>query len=403
MRACILSWFFVLVHGVGKLLDTALRLAQILGGISQTSVLSVELRLELPDAGLHLGNGLLASLEGGLLSLIKAGLSVLDLGLEQLLVPVEHHGALLLSSELLSQPGGVNHGMLGLVLGHLGLGDHLGQVVTEGVHLGLALALGSLDGLVGAGLLGQSLVGVGQLLLNHPPIPVGLLKESAGLLKSVLVGIDSPVSGDESILGGGLGPDLILVFGLDLADSCLDPLDVSLALGIGSICVLKSNTKVNNIGLQLLLHPESLNLALGLALKLHLHAIDGLGKVLLGGGKLLVLLGQTALDLLPDLGELQGGSEHLVLLLLQGALSLRQSGLKLHLLSLEPLPDFVNLVDRAASLSDLVEDVLDLVGQGLVLAPDLLQLEKSLVIGVLHLEQLGGHAAGLILSTVQIH
>merc|ERR550525_348598 len=283
-------------------------------------------------------------------------------------------------------PGGVNHGVLGLVLRHLGLGDHLIQVVTEVVHLSLALALGSLDGLVGAGLLGQSLVGVGQLQLNHPPVPVGLLKESAGLLKSVLVGIDSPVSGDESILGGGLGPDLVLVFGLDLADGSLDPLDVSLAFGIGSIGVLKSNTKVNNIGLLLLL-PESLNLALGLALKLHLHAIDGLGKVLLGGGKLLVLLGQTALDLLPDLGELQGGSEHLVLLLLQGALSLRQSGLKLHLLSLQSLADFVNLVDGAASLSDLVEDVLDLVGQGLVLAPNLLQLEKSLVIGVLHLEQ----------------
>merc|ERR1712066_781828 len=206
MRACILSWFFVLVHGVGELLDATLRLAQILGGISQTSVLSVELRLELPDAGLHLGNGLLASLEGGLLSLIKAGLSVLDLGLEQLLVPVEHHGALLLSSELLSQPGGVNHGMLGLVLGHLGLGDHLIQVVTEVVHLGLALALGSLDGLVGAGLLGQSLVGVGQLLLNHPPIPVGLLKESAGL----------------AILGEVQGGNLLsllnlLLVGLDLA------------------------------------------------------------------------------------------------------------------------------------------------------------------------------------------
>merc|ERR1719278_225460 len=120
---------------------------------------------------------------------------------------------------------------MGLLLGHLGLGGHLVQVVAEVVHFNLALGLGSIDGLVGAGLLGQSLVGVGQLLLNHPPVPVRLLQKSAGLLKSVLVGIDSPVSGDESILGGGLGPDLILVFGLDLANSCLDPLDVSLAFG----------------------------------------------------------------------------------------------------------------------------------------------------------------------------
>merc|ERR1711983_248189 len=129
-------------------------------------------------------------------------MSVLDLGLEQLLVPLEHHGGLLLGPELFSQPGGVNHGVLGLVLGHLGLGGHLIQVMAEVVHLSLALALSSLDGLVGAGLLGQSLVGVGELLLNHPPVPVGLLEQGASLLESVLIGIDPPVSGNERILGG---------------------------------------------------------------------------------------------------------------------------------------------------------------------------------------------------------
>merc|ERR1719384_3072127 len=141
---------------------------------------------------------------------------------------------------------------------------------------------------------------------------------------------------------------------------------------------------------------------LGLGLQLHLHAIDGLGEVLLGGSELLVLLSDAALDLLPDLGELQGSSQHLVLLLLQGALGLRQSGLQLHLLSLQPLADFVNLVDGAASLGDLVHDVLDLIGQGLVLAPDLLQLKNRLVIGILNPEEFSRDIAGLLLSTVQI-
>merc|ERR1719323_166059 len=189
--------------------------------------------------------------------------------------------------------------------------------MTEVVHLGLALALCSLDGLVGAGLLGQSLVGVGELLLDHPPVPVGLLQQGAGLLQSVLVGIDSPISGDEGILSSGLGPDLILILGLDLANDGLNPLDVPLALRVSSISVLKSNAKINNIGLELLLHPESLDLALGLTLQLHLHAVKSLHEVLLGGSELLVLLSQATLNLLPHLGELQGGSQHLVLLLLR--------------------------------------------------------------------------------------
>merc|ERR1719281_1219850 len=170
----------VLVNGVGQLLNVTLGLAQVLGSVSKTSVLSIKLGLELTDASLHLGNGLLATLESSLFSLIKTGLSVLDLSLKKLLVSLQHHGDLLLGTELLGQSGGVNHGSLGLVLGHLGLGGHLVQIVSEVVHLGLALGLGAIDGLVGAGLLGQGLVGVGQLLLDHPPVPVGLLQESAG-------------------------------------------------------------------------------------------------------------------------------------------------------------------------------------------------------------------------------
>merc|ERR1719468_929522 len=93
---------------------------------------------------------------------------------------------------------------------------------------------------------------------------------------------------------------------------------------------------------------------------------------------------------------------HLVLLLLEGGLSPLKSGLELHLLSLEPLPDFVNLVDGAASLGDLVHDVLDLVGQGLVLPPDLLQLEDGLLIGGLDLEQLGRGVPGLLLAHIKV-
>merc|ERR1719225_2504190 len=145
-----------------------------------------------------------------------------------------------------------------------------------------------------------------------------------------------------------------------------------------------------------------LNLTLGLSLKSHLHSLESLAKVLLGGGKLLVLLSDALLDLLSDLGELQLAPQHLVLLLLQGSLSLGQGSLQLHLLSLETLSDFVNLVDGATALSDLVHDVLDLIGQSLVLPPDLLQLEDGLVVGVLHSEQFGADITSLLLGHVKV-
>merc|ERR1719447_678686 len=111
---------------------------------------------------------------------------------------------------------------------------------------------------------------------------------------------------------------------------------------------------------------------------------------------------RVALDLLSDLGELQLGAEHLVLLLLEGGLGLLQGGLQLQLLGLQTLADFVNLVDGATSLGDLVHDVLDLVGEGLVLATDLIQLEHRLLVGRLDLEQVGGGVAGLLLADVQV-
>merc|ERR1719220_2383956 len=166
--------------------------------------------------------------------------------------------------------------------------------------------------------------------------------------------------------------------------------------------MLKSQAKIGSVPLKLLLHPESLSLALGLGLKGHLHGIEGLGLSLLDEDELLLLLGKTALDLLPDGVELQLAPQHFVLLLLKGGLGLLQGGLQLHLLGLKTLPDFVNLVDGASTLADLVHDILNLVGESLVLPADLLQLEHGLLIGRLDLEELRGGVASLLLADVQV-
>merc|ERR1719341_1226727 len=131
----------------------------------------------------------------------------------------------------------------------------------------------------------------------------------------------------------------------------------------------------------LLLHPQSLSLALGLGLKGNLHGVQGLGLGFLYKDELLLLLSKAALDLLPDSVELKLAPQHLVLLLLKGGLL--QGRLKLQLLGLKTLPDFVNLVDRASTLADLV---LDILGESLVLPADFLQLEHGLLVGRLNLE-----------------
>merc|ERR1712079_321273 len=279
-----------------------------------------------------------------------------------------------------SETSSINHSSSGLLLGQSGLVGHLVQVALELVVLRLQLPAGSGNGLVDVGEVSEVLVGVGQLLLGGASLSVRGLKKSAGLLEGVLHGCGLAVGGDLGVGRGGRG----------------------LGLSVTRDGVLKSEAEITRISLQLLLHSKSLSLALGLSLEGGLHGVQSLGLVLADHGELLVLLGNSALNLGLDLGELHLASQDLVLLLLESGLGLLKSRLELHLLGLEPLADFVNLVDGAASLSDLVHDVLDLIGQGLVLTSDLLKLEDSLLIGRLNLEQLRGGIPGLLLAHIQV-
>merc|ERR1719419_1597051 len=264
------------------------------------------------------------------------------------------------------------------------------------------LPLGGRDGLVDIGQVSQSLVGVSEFLLSSTTLAIGSLKKSASLHKTVGNSSGPAVGSDLGVGSGRLGGRLLVHLDLSVAHLEGVLLDGCLGLSVASNGVLESQTKVSSVSLELLLHPESLSLALGLGLKGNLHRVEGLGLSLLDEDELLLLLGKAALDLLPDSVELQLAPQHLVLLLLEGGLGLLQGGLELHLLGLEALPDLVNLVDGASTLADLVHDVLDLVGESLVLPADLLQLEHGLLVGRLHLEQLRGGVAGLLLADVQV-
>merc|ERR1719436_1612542 len=319
-----------------------------------------------------------------------------------LLVLLQVHGKLLFTTELISKAGSIHHGTGGLVLRHLGLIGHLVKVRIELGQLNLQLPLGGGDRLVDVGQVGKGLIGVSQLLLRSTTLAVSGLQKSTSLLQAVLHGSCPPVSGDLGVSSGRLGHGLLVDLDLGITHLECVLLDGGLGLSVAGNGVLESQSKVSSVSLKLLLHPESLSLALGLSLEGNLHGVQGLGLGLLHKQELFLLLSQATLNLLPDSIELELAPQHLVLLLLEGGLSLLQGRLKLELLGLQALPDFVNLVDGAAALADLVHDVLDLVGEGLVLPADFLQLEHGLLVGRLDLKQLRRGVASLLLADVEV-
>merc|ERR1719340_248786 len=93
----------VLIRSIGHLLDTSLRLAEILLRISHPTGLGINLRFKLTNPSFHLVHGLLSSLESIGLGIIKPGLHILDLALKQLAVPLKALGHILLIPEFIAR------------------------------------------------------------------------------------------------------------------------------------------------------------------------------------------------------------------------------------------------------------------------------------------------------------
>merc|ERR1719184_714610 len=92
----------------------------------------------------------------------------------------------------------------------------------------------------------------------------------------------------------------------------------------------------------------------------------------------------------------------LVLLLLKGSLGLLKSSLKLFFLDLKPPPLFIQLVDGAATVAKLIKQILDLVGEVLVLALHNIKLLHGLIIASLKAEDLGAVVPSLAPASLQL-
>merc|ERR1712002_292233 len=243
----------VLILLVSQFLDVSFRLSQVLLSIIAPSVFNIKLRLKFADTSLHLGDGLLSTLESVLLSLINPVGSVLNLCFQELLVPLQSHGHFLFSTKFIRESGSIDHGTLGFLFRHSSLTDHLIKIMSHGGHLLLTLHLGSSNCLVLTGLRTEVLISICQLRLHKTSVPVCLIQQCTRLLQGILVRITSPVSSQKIVCGHSLGSNFVLKPLLDIADVVLDQTNVPLTLGIGSISMFERNSKIDDIIIKLLL------------------------------------------------------------------------------------------------------------------------------------------------------
>merc|ERR1712112_169817 len=385
----------VLINLELELLAASLGLLVSLHVLSGVGLGVAELNLQLSDSGLQLGQGGTSSTHGGIVGLGTLVLQFSKLGLQGPLGLGQSSGVVLLRSELISKSGSINHGLLGLLLGVLSLVEHVVNLGVEGVDCALNAALLSRGSGVDGGHLVDSISGLAKLSLGLSLASLSRVQERPGLFHLSGESIGASVS-EAGLLGHFLADTGLLGQStLGLSHLSLVSLDGLLGLVVGLVGVVKSDLKLVDLSLQLLLDSQSLSLGTLLRLKTGLHGVHCPGMVLAGVLELLFLLSNLAVNLLLDLSKLKLSSENLVLLSLESSFSLLKSRLELLLLNLETASLFVQLVDGAASIAKLIKKILDLISQVLVLPADNIQLLHHLVVCGLEVEHLGAVVAGL--------
>ena len=105
-----------------------------------------------------------------------------------------------------------------------------------------------------------------------------------------------------------------------------------------------------------------------------------------------------AVNLLSDLSKLKLSPKDLVLFLLKRSFSLLKSSLELLLLNLQAAALLVKLMDGAATITQLVKEILDLISKVLVLPLNNIQLLNSFIPSSLQPEELAVVVAALLLA-----
>merc|ERR1719309_399892 len=200
------------------------------------------------------------------------------------------------------------------------------------------------------------------------------------LLKCILHSSSLAVSCNLSISSSRFSCRFFINLDLGISDLQLILLDCVLSLGIASNCMLKCQGYVSSISFELLLHSQGFCLALSFGLQGRLHRVQCLCLVFPNHSEFLILFSNAAVNFNLNLSKLHLAPQDFVLLLLQGCLCFFKSRLQFHLFCLKALSYFVNFMDGSSSLSNLIHDILDFIGESLVFSSYFLKLENGLLI-----------------------
>merc|ERR550519_1295952 len=380
-----------------KFLDFALSALVCLVCLGGASLGVGEFHFKLSDLVLHLGHGSFSSLHGSSLCISQAILEVGQLRRESVLGASVGVAMVLLSTELVSEAGSIHHGTLRLLLGILGSLEHAIDFSLGGVDHSLHSSLaGQFSGVDDTHFAGSStgIVGFDSKLSSRT---IGTVEKSLALLNFSTESCGFALR-DSNLLGDcSMGASCVFV-GLDgLTKLTLVTFDGLQSLSIGLVGMIQSNLKLIDISFHFLLDTESLGLSLLFYIKRSGQRLHRTGMIFPGVVKLLLLLSHAAINLLSHLSRFQLSSKYFVFLLLKSTFGLLQSGLKLFLLNFESPALFVKLVDRSATVTELIQKILDFIRKILVFSLDNIKHFRSFILSSLETEVFRAVVSSLVL------
>merc|ERR1712128_213503 len=166
---------------------------------------------------------------------------------------------------------------------------------------------------------------------------------------------------------------------------------------VGLIGMIQANFKLIDFSLKLLLNTKSLSLCTLLSFNRCSKRIHGTGMIFPGVVKLFFLLSNTPVNFLSHLCKFKLGTENLVFLHLQSCLGFFQCSLELFFFLLQSAALFIQIMNRAATLSKLIKEILDFISQIFIFTLDNVKLFNSLLLGSPQTEKLRAVVAALIL------
>merc|ERR1719373_1405597 len=273
-----------------ELLDLALSSLVRLHVLSSLGLDIAKLNLELTDASLQLGHGGLATTHGSIIGVSKTVLKLSKRGLKSSLALGEGGGVVLFRSELISKSGSINHGLLGLLLGVLGLVKEIINLSLHGVEGSLNTSLVSRSSGVDGVHLIDSIASITKLSLSLSLASLSRVQESSGLLNLSLESIGTSVR-EAGLLGHLLAKTTgLLILALSLTELTLVSLDGLESLVVCLVGMVQSNLKLVDVRLKLLLDSQTLSLGTLLRLKGSLEGLHGTSVIFASVIELLLLL-----------------------------------------------------------------------------------------------------------------